>query len=57
MKHEDLTHFGVPQDVIDAAKHVGMDAEILGKLVVTHTVAAARDFLSWLKQKLPLPKA
>jgi hypothetical protein len=53
MNHNDLKQFGVPQDVIDAAKQVGMDAEALGKLVVLHSVEAARDFLSWLQRKLP----
>ena len=52
MTHDDLKKC-VPQDVIDAAKQVGMDAETLAKLVVTHTVEAARSWLSWLKSKLP----
>ena len=53
MDHDKLKSFGVPQDVIDAAKQVGMDTETLGKLLVAHTVAAVKDFLSWAKSKLP----
>jgi hypothetical protein len=53
MTHDDLKKCGIPQDVIDAAKQVDMDAETLGKLVVAHTVQAAKDFLTWLKGKLP----
>ncbi len=53
MTHDDLKKLAIPQDVIDAAKAVGMDAETLGKLVVAHTVQAAKDFLAWIKSKLP----
>ncbi len=48
-----LTAFAIPQDVIDAATVVGMDAETLVKLCVSHTIDAARDFLSWMSDKLP----
>lgn len=48
-----LKTFGVPADVVDAAKQVGMDLETLGKLCVNHTVQAVRDFLSWAQGKLP----
>lgn len=51
MKHEDLKKFGVPADIIDAAKEVGMDVETLGKLVIKHSVTAVEDFLTWLKAK------
>ncbi len=53
MTHDDLKSC-VPPDVIDAAKQVGMDAETLAKLVITHTIAAARSWLDWLKAKLPV---
>lgn len=54
MLHSDLRKFNVPEDVIDAAKTVGMDAEKLGQLVVQHSVEAVRDFLDWLKGKVPV---
>jgi len=53
MNEQHLVKCGVPQDVVDAAKQVGMDMETLGKLVVAHTVSAVNDFLSWAKSKLP----
>jgi hypothetical protein len=48
-----LTSFNIPQDVVDAAKQVEMDAETLVKLCVSHSVDAARDFLAWAASKLP----
>lgn len=48
-----LTSISVPADVVDAAKKVGMDLEDLGRLCVSHTVDAARDFLNWALGKLP----
>jgi hypothetical protein len=48
-----LASLNIPQDVIDAAEQVKMDAETLVKLCVQHSVDAARDFLSWAASKLP----
>lgn len=51
--HEGLKGIGVPQDLIDAAKQVEMDAITLGNLLIKHTEDAVRDFLDWAKSKLP----
>lgn len=56
MTLDDLAKVGVPQDVIDAAKQVEMDAAKLGQLCVDHTVQAVRDFLGWAATKLPKGK-
>jgi hypothetical protein len=48
-----LTAFNIPQDVVDAAQKVEIDAETLVKLCVSHSVDAARDWLNWLAGKLP----
>jgi hypothetical protein len=48
-----LTAFNIPQDVVDAAAKVEMDAETLVKLCVQHSVDAVRDMLSWFQTKLP----
>lgn len=48
-----LKSCGIPPDIVDQAKQVGMDLEELGRLCVTHTVDAVRDFLSWATNKLP----
>lgn len=48
-----LHHLGIPQDVIDAAEQVGLDAVSLVKLCIAHSVQAARDFLTGLAGKLP----
>ena len=48
-----LTSLGIPQDIVDQAQKVGMDAEVLVKLCVDHTIEAARDWLNWLAGKLP----
>lgn len=50
------TNIGIPQDIIDAAKQVGMDLDTLAKLCVKHSVTAVKDFLSWLTSKLPAYK-
>jgi len=51
-----LPTIGIPQDVIDAAKKVEMDAETLVQLCIAHSVDAARSFLFWMASKLPSGK-
>ena len=53
LNEQHLQALGIPQDVIDQAKQVGMDLQTLAQLCVAHTVNAARDFLSWVQGKLP----
>lgn len=51
-----LAKLAIPQDVIDAANKLGVDAENLVKLCVEHTVEAARGWLTYLAGKLPSTK-
>ncbi len=50
---QSLTSFGIPQDVIDAADQLGLDAQTLVQLCIQHTVDAARAWLNALAGKLP----
>lgn len=47
-----LTDFGIPQDIIDAAKKLGadteQDAKDLATLVVNHSKGAIGDALKWV---------
>jgi hypothetical protein len=52
MNSTPLTSLGIPQDILDQAHKVGMDAEELVKLCVAHTTDAARSWLRWLEKKL-----
>lgn len=53
MNHDDCKRCGIPQDIIDQAKKVGVDAETLVQMCVCHTVEAARSWLTWIASKLP----
>lgn len=53
MTFEDLAHkLGIPQDIIDKAQKLGLDAEELGKACVDHTKEAARHWLELWESKL-----
>lgn len=51
--NQPLTSFGIPQDIIDMAQQLKLDATTLLKLCVSHSVEAARDWLQALTDKLP----
>lgn len=48
-----LAALNIPQDIVDQAQKVGMEAEELVKLCIKHTTDAARDWLNYLVGKLP----
>lgn len=48
-----LKKLHVPQDLLDAAKELEVDAEKLVQLLVEHAKQTGQSWIDWLKAKLP----